>query len=63
MDYSPPGSSVNEISQASILVWVVISFSRGSSDPGTEPTSPAFQVDSLQAELPFSLASDLKVIG
>ena len=30
-DYSPPGSSVHGISQARILKWVVISFSRGSS--------------------------------
>ena len=29
--YSPPGSSVREISQARILEWVAISFSRGSS--------------------------------
>ena len=33
MDYSPPGSSVHEISQARILEWVTISFSRGSSRP------------------------------
>ena len=31
MDYSPPGSSVHGISQARILEWVTISFSRGSS--------------------------------
>ena len=31
MDYSPPGSSVHGISQARILEWVVIPFSRGSS--------------------------------
>ena len=31
MDYSPPGSSVHGISQARILEWVIISFSRGSS--------------------------------
>ena len=31
MGYSPPGSSVHGISQASILEWVAISFSRGSS--------------------------------
>ena len=31
MEYSPPGSSVHKISQARILEWVVISFSRGSS--------------------------------
>ena len=30
MDCSPPGSSVNGISQARILEWVAISFSRGS---------------------------------
>ena len=33
MDCSPPGSSVHEISQARILEWVAISFSRGSSQP------------------------------
>ena len=33
MDYSLPGSSVNEISQARILEWVAISFSRVSSQP------------------------------
>ena len=31
MNYSPPGSSVYGISQASILEWVAISSSRGSS--------------------------------
>ena len=33
MDYGPPGSSVRGISQARILEWVAISFSRGSSRP------------------------------
>ena len=33
MDCSPPGSSVRRISQARILEWVSISFSRGSSWP------------------------------
>ena len=33
MDYSTPGSSVHGISQARILEWVAISFSRGSSQP------------------------------
>ena len=33
MDYSPSGSSVREISQARILEWVAIFFSRGSSRP------------------------------
>jgi len=33
MDYSPSGSSVHGISQARILEWVAISFSKGSSQP------------------------------
>ena len=33
MDCSPPGSSVLGVSQARILEWVAISFSRGSSRP------------------------------
>ena len=33
MDCSPPGSSVHGISQARILEWVAISFSKGSSQP------------------------------
>ena len=39
VDCSPPGSSVLGILQAKILEWVAIPFSRGSSDPGIEPTS------------------------
>ena len=34
MGCSPPGSSVHGISQARILEWVAIAFSRGSSQPG-----------------------------
>ena len=33
MDCSLPGSSVHGISQARILEWVAVSFSRGSSQP------------------------------
>jgi len=33
MNCSPPGSSVHGISQARILGWVAISFSRGASRP------------------------------
>ena len=33
MDSSPPGSSVRGILQASILEWIAIPFSRGSSQP------------------------------
>ena len=38
-DCSPPDSSVQGILQARILGWSAISSSRGSSHPGTEPTS------------------------
>ena len=41
MDCSPPGSSVHVTSQARILEWVAISFSKGSSRPGIKPASPA----------------------
>ena len=40
-DCSPPGSSVHGISQARILEWVAISFSRDFPDPGTELLFPA----------------------
>ena len=36
MDYSPPSSSVHEISQARILEWVAIYVSRGSSHPNDQ---------------------------
>ena len=51
MDCSPPNSSVYRILQARILEWVAISFSRGSSCPGIEPGSPAWQAVSLPTEL------------
>ena len=41
MDCSPPGSSVHRILQARILEWVALPYSRGYSDPGMEPRSPA----------------------
>ena len=47
-----PGASVHEILQARILEWVAIPFSRGSSDPGTEPRYSALQADSLPSEPP-----------
>ena len=53
MDCSPPGSSGHGISQARILAWVAISYSRGSCRPGIEPASavsPTLQVDSLPGE-------------
>ena len=47
MDCSLPGSSVHGISQAKILEWVAISFSRGSSQPRVELSSLEFQTDFL----------------
>ena len=52
MGSSPPGSSVHGILQASMLEWVVIAFSRGSSNPGIELRSPSLQADSLPSEPP-----------
>ena len=47
MDCSPPGSSVHGISQARILEWVAVSFSRGPPILGIQPGSPALRADSL----------------
>ena len=52
MDSLKPGSSIHEIFQARVLEWVAISFSRGSSRPGIEPSSPALQADALPSEPP-----------
>jgi len=41
---------VHGVLQARILEWIAFHFSRGSSNPGIEPRSPALQVDSLPAE-------------
>ena len=51
MDCSPPGSSVHGISQARILKWVAISFSRGSSWPKIKPISLALASLSLSHHL------------
>ena len=51
MNCTPPGEcSVHRINQTRILEWVAISFSRGFSNPGIQPKSPAapaLQADSL----------------
>ena len=49
VDGSPPGSSVHGISQARILEWLAISFSRGFSCPRdqTQVSTSAFQADYL----------------
>ena len=39
-DCSPPGPSVHGILQTRILQWVAISYSRGSSQPRDQTTSP-----------------------
>ena len=46
-DCSPPSSPAHEISQARMLEWVSLSFSRGSSQFRMEPKSPAWHEDSL----------------
>ena len=51
MDCSLLGSSVHGISQARILEWVSISFSRGSSLPKDQTMSPAVASDSLPLSL------------
>ena len=52
MDCRPPGSSIHGISQARILEWVSISFSRGSSQPRDQTWSPTLQADALTSEPP-----------
>ena len=49
--YSLAGSSVHGYYQVRILEWIAISFSRGSSCPGTELAFPASQMDSFLASL------------
>ena len=48
MNCSLPGSSVHGIFQARVLEWGAISYSRGSSRPG----SPTLQADALPSEPP-----------
>ena len=58
MDCSPSGSSVQRISQARVLEWVAISFSRESSTQGLNPHPLHWQADSLllwHLESPTSL--------
>ena len=45
MDSIPPDASIHEILQPRKLEWIAIPFSRGSSQRGTKPGSPALQVD------------------
>ena len=52
MDCNLPGSSPHGISQARILEWVGISFSRDLPNPEIKPGSPAQKTDSLPSEPP-----------
>ena len=49
-DCSPPGSSFHGTSQARILEWAAILFSRGYSWPRDKITPPALKTDSLASE-------------
>ena len=50
MDCNPPGSSVHGISQARILEWVTMPFSRGSSQPRDKTCSSCIESGFLTAE-------------
>ena len=60
MDCNLPGSSIHGIFQARILVWVSISFSRGSSWPRNQTLSPVLQSDALLSEPQGKLLQLLK---
>ena len=50
MNYRLPGSSVHGISQARILEWVAIIFSRGPSQPGMEPVALQYAESNVSSE-------------
>ena len=52
MDCSPPGFSVLEFSQATILEWLPFPPPGDLSNPGIKHRPPALQKDSLPSELP-----------
>ena len=52
MDCSPPGSSVHGISQARLLEWVGISFSKGASRPRDQTRVSCFQFSSVAQSCP-----------
>ena len=58
MQYSPLGSSLHGISQARILDWVVIPFSRELPDAGIKCGFPVLQADSLLTEPPGKLKNN-----
>ena len=50
----PHGLPIHRILQARILEWVAFPFSKGSSNSGIEPRSPALQAASLPVSHDFS---------
>ena len=52
MDCGPPAFSVHGISQARIVGWITISFSKGSSHPGIKPLSPVLAGGFFASEPP-----------
>ena len=58
-----PGSSVHGILQARTLEWVAFPPPGDLPHPGTEPESPALQVDSLLSELPGKLSEESYVVS
>ena len=63
MDYSPPGSSVHGIFQATILEWVAISHFKGSANPGIKPVSPTLAGGSFPTEPPGKPLMEYEVCG
>ena len=64
LDCSPSGSSVHGMSQARILEWVAMPFSRGSSQPRDESVplvSNTLKTNSLSTEQPGKLYSGYKL--
>ena len=59
MDHNLPSSSDLWVSQARILEWVAVSFSRDLPDPGVELTSPALAGGFFTAEPPEKLKNKL----
>ena len=57
----PASSAVHGILQARKLKWVAIPFSRGSSESGIEPGSPALKAHSLPSEPPVKFLDHREV--
>ena len=63
-DCGPPASSVHRVSQARVLEWVAVSFSRGSSLPRGQPASAAWTGGFSATEPPRKpTAVGLKLVG